>query len=109
MAAAAENVTPIEKEAANEPYSFEFADERWELVEHFNLLDFQELLEDQKIIGAFKYALGEDYDAFKEVAGGSASALQEATEALVQAVGLGGPGESRASRRSSARKRPARR
>jgi hypothetical protein len=107
--AEAASVTPLEKEATNEPFSFEFAGETWELIEDFNLLDFQEFLEDQKIIAAFKYALGDDYPAFKDLAGGSAEALQEATEALVKSVGLGGPGESRASRRSSARKRPARR
>lgn len=103
------SVTPLEKEASKEPFAFEFGGETWELIEDFNLLDFQEFLEAQRIIAAFRYALGDDYDAFKDLAGGSAEALQEATEALVQSVGLGGPGESRASRRSSARKRPARR
>lgn len=106
---AADNVTPLEAEAANEPYSFEFAGDTWELIEDFNILDFQELLEGQRIIAAFRYALGDDYDAFKAVAGGSAEALQEATQALVDSVGLGTPGNSRASRRSSAKKRPARR
>jgi hypothetical protein len=105
----AENVTPLEAEAKDEPYHFEFAGERWDLVEDFNILDFQELLEAQRIVAAFRYALGADYDAFKDLAGASADAMRDATEALVNGVGLGDSGESRASRRSSARQRPRRR
>lgn len=107
--AAAENVTPIEKEAADEGFSFEFAGETWELVEDFNILDFQEFMESQRFIGGLRYALGDQYDDFKKVAGTDVTSMQDAVEALVNAVGLGGPGESRASRRSSARRRPARR
>lgn len=107
--AAAENVTPIEKEAADEGFSFEFAGATWYLVEDFNILDFQEFMETQRFIGGLRYALGDEYDSFKAMAGVDVASMQDAIEALVASVGLGGPGESRASRRSSARRRPARR
>jgi hypothetical protein len=107
--AAADNVTPLEAEAADEGYSFEFADETWDLIEDFNILDFQEQLEAQRVVAAFRYALGDQYDDFKNVAGGDVDSFKKATEALVDAVGLGDPGNSRASRRSSARQRSKRR
>lgn len=107
--AAADNVTPLEAEAADDGYSFEFAGETWDLIEDFNILDFQEQLEAQRVVAAFRYALGDQYDDFKKLAGGDVDSFRKATEALVDAVGLGDPGNSRASRRSSARQRSKRR
>lgn len=100
---------PLEHEAADEPYSFEFGGETWELIDDFNILEMTEYLEANRPVGGLRYALGDQYDDFKKACGRDVESMNEAIDALVNAVGLGTPGNSRASRRSSAKRRPARR
>jgi replication initiation and membrane attachment protein DnaB len=109
MAAAAENVTPIEKEAADEPITFEFKGETWEVQDGFRPLRFQRLAERNLLSEALEQALGEDQYLDLEDMIESMTEVQEACEALSKALTPGDSGNSRASRRSSARKRPARR
>lgn len=108
-----EVVTPLEAEAASSGLiTFEFAGVTWEVAESFRPLRFQRLMERQLLSEALSQALGEDQYEDLEDTIESLDEVREACEALAEALVPGStdaPGNLRASRRSSARKRPARR
>lgn len=101
-----DNVTQLEQEADGGALTFEFAGETWSLVDGFKPLRYQRISETAPAAG-LAYALGdEQYEELEDLIV-DVDEIQAVSKAISDL--LGGQGNSRASRRSSARQRPARR
>lgn len=95
----------LEAEALDEPIEFEFDGETWELNPDFVPMDFYEQAESGRNVAALRIALGQaQYIKARRVlrSGPDIAAMMNA---VAEAIGGGSVGESRASRRSSARTR----
>jgi hypothetical protein len=103
-------VTPLEKEAAEDtgPITFEYAGDTWQLIDDFKPLRFQRIAESGRIAEALDYALGEDQYLDLEDVITSVAEVEKVAQVINEAL-VPGQGNSRASRRSSNRNRPARR
>lgn len=94
----------LEKEAAGGDVEFEFCGELWTLDPDFFALDFFEQTEQGHNIAALRLALGiKQYMEARRIIR-SPEDINEALNAVAEAIGGGSMGESRASRRASARK-----